>query len=99
MSYSFGIRAATKALALAAVAAKLDEVVQSQPVHKADREQAQAAAEGFINVLKEDEAMDIAVTVNGSVSWRDVGDDERGQLTSAAVGVQAYLVPKETPAS
>jgi hypothetical protein len=50
-------------------------------------------------VLKEDEAMDIAVTVNGSVSWRDVGDDERGQLTSAAVGVQAYLVPKETPAS
>jgi glycosyltransferase A (GT-A) superfamily protein (DUF2064 family) len=98
MSYSFGIRAATKALAIAAVAAKLDEVVQSQPVHKADRAQAQAAAEGFVNVLKDDDTKDITVSVNGSVSWQNVGDDERMQISSASVSVSAYLVPRDAAA-
>ena len=35
MSYQFTIRAATKALAIAAVAEKLGEVVAQQPVHVA----------------------------------------------------------------
>ncbi len=98
MSYSFGIRAATKALAIAAVAAKLDEVVQSQPCHKADRASAQASAESFINVLKDDDTKDISVSVNGSVSWQNLGDDERMQISSASVSVSAYLVPKEATA-
>lgn len=95
MSYSFTIRAATKALAAAAVAAELAKVAASQPVHKADQAQAQTAAEGFINVLKDDEAQDVCVTVNGSVGWRAVGDDERQEFTAAAVSVSAYLTVRE----
>jgi glycosyltransferase A (GT-A) superfamily protein (DUF2064 family) len=95
MSYSFTIRAATKALAGAAVAAELTKVAASQPVHKADQAPVQAAAEGFINMLKDDEAQDVCVEIHGSVSWRSVGDDERQQFTAASVGVSAYLAPRE----
>lgn len=95
MSYSFAVRAATAALALAAVSEKLDEVVQTQPVHDADKEKALAAAEAFIALVPAKEGHDYSVSVNGSVISVD------GVLTQASVGVNVGLiaVPKEEAAA
>jgi len=92
MSYSFSIRAATKAAAIAAAAVKLDEVVAQQPIHKVDRDQALAAVEAFVNILPDDEAKDVAVIVNGSVGW--VGSTDT-TICSAGVGINAGHVNKE----
>lgn len=90
MSYSFYVRAATKAEAKEKVKEKLDEVVASQPVHEADRAQAQAAAEAFIDLLREDETQDVSVNVNGSSVWSvDEG------LNKAGFGITANFVAKE----
>ncbi|MGJ0508923.1 MAG: hypothetical protein ACR652_17705 [Methylocystis sp.] len=89
MSYSFTVRAASKAEANQKVADELANVVASQPVHEADRDQAQAAATAFIGLLRFDETQDISVSVNGSVWSVD------GGLNSAGIGVSVSLVPKE----
>ena len=91
MSYSFNVRAATVALAMAAISTKLDEVVASQPVHEADKDQALAAAETFLALVPAKEDHDYSVSVNGSVITID------GVLTQASVGVNVGLiaVPKE----
>lgn len=94
MSYSFSVRAATKALALAAIALKLDEVVAQQPVHAADRQQAQDAANLFVGVLPEDESRDVAVSVSGWVSGRWQGS-ELLTLEGASVTISANLVAKD----
>lgn len=95
MSYSFNVRAASKAAAIAAVAAKLDEVAAQQPSHAVDKAQALAAATAFVEVLPEpSDAQDVTVSVNGSVGWTGTwGVDHK--LTYAAVGVSAGFVRKE----
>lgn len=94
MSYSFNVRAGTKAEAKALVASKLAEVVATQPSHERDQAQANAAAASFIDCLDDDDARDIAVTVNGSVGWSGAwGTDHL--VTSAGVSVSAYFVAKE----
>lgn len=90
MSYSFNIRAATKDEAREKVAAELDKVVASQPIHAADSKQAMDAAASFIDVIRDDETQDILVSVSGSVSW--TGDSE---INSANVSVTAYLTAKQ----
>lgn len=94
MSYSFGVRGATKTDAIAKVAAELDKVVTSQPIHSTDRAQAQAAAEAFINVIPDDETKDVYVSVRGSVGWQGTLDID-AVVTSASVNVSAALVAKE----
>ena len=94
MSYSFGVRAATKEAAVAAVSAKLDEVVASQPDHAADRAQAQSAAEAFIALLADDASRDVVVSVSGWLSW-----DTTTRFTDANVSVSANLASKEPAAS
>lgn len=69
MSYSFSAKAATKALVLVAIAAKLDEVVVAQPVHAVDRDQALASAKEMLSVVEDDPAREISVSVHGSV-WK-----------------------------
>ena len=90
MSYSFNVRAATKALALSAVIAKIDEVVVQQPIHAHDQEAAKAAAETFIGLVRDPgEGEEISVSVNGSVSsYGDTG------FVSAGVGVSASVLTK-----
>lgn len=91
MSYSFSVRGATKAIALQNVVAQLDEVVAAQPIHAADRSQAQAAAIAFLALVPDDAGdQDFFVSVHGSVGWQ--GDNV---IISASVGVSAYLVAKE----
>ena len=85
MSYSFNVTAASKEEAKEKIAAELDKVVLSQPVHAADREQAQAAASAFIDVLADPaDGEEIRVSVHGSVGWR-----EEGKFTHANIGVSA----------
>jgi altronate dehydratase len=66
MSYSFQVKAASKVEAAKKVEEQLDLVVQSQPVHAADRQAAQDAAHAFINLLAEPaEGQLVAVNVQG----------------------------------
>jgi len=69
MSYSFSVRAATKAQALAAVTDKFAEVVLAQPVHAGDQQQALGCATVFIDLLMDD-GQDVLVSMNGSI-WKD----------------------------
>lgn len=89
MSYSFSVRAATKAEAREKVALELSGVIASQPVHAADADQASAAANSFIDLLRDDETQDIAVSVSGSLWSSDAG------LNQASISVSASLAAKE----
>lgn len=91
MSYSFSIVAASLAMASTAVAVELDNVLESQPIHAADREQAEAAANAFIDLLEEPgENEEVVVNVSGSVSRP--ADAEK--FTHASVSVNAYVRQK-----
>lgn len=94
MSYSVGARAATRAEVVEKIVAALDKVVENQPIHAADRAQAQAAAEAFLGVIPDaNENQEFALSVSGSVSWSGSGADS--VITSASVNVSASLVAKE----
>lgn len=71
MSYSFKVRGATKAEALEAARAEMAKVVEQQPIHAVDREQALAAAELMLAVLPNDDTRDVAIALSGSVSSTD----------------------------
>lgn len=96
MSYSFSVRGATKAEVIGKVSVELDKVVTSQPIHSADRAQAQAAAEAFVAIIPADAGdKDFYVSVNGSVGWNGNLGAANCVITSASVGVSASLVAKE----
>jgi len=89
MSYSFSVRGATKAQAIANVVEKFAEIVQAQPVHAEDQQQALGCATVFIDLLQEDDTQDVAVSMNGSIWKAETG------IRSTAVTVNATLVKKE----
>lgn len=89
MSYSFSVRAATKAEVKEKVATELAKVVTQQPSHAVDQDQANAAAVGFIDLLRDDETQDVMVSVNGSL-WSTAAG-----LQQASVSVSAGLETKE----
>ena len=93
MSYSFTVKAATKAEAKEKVAAELAKVVEQQPNHKADREQALVAAQSFIDILPDGDDKDIAVRLSGHVT--STGPDGSAGITSLSVAVSVDLVAKE----
>jgi len=95
MSYSFNVRAASKAAALAAVSVELDKVVTQQPVHAADRAAAEAAAVAQVNLLVDDDTRDVSVSVSGSLggTWND--DGEITDLSNANTSVYAALLCKD----
>lgn len=87
MSYSFTVQDSTKAKATKSVKDELAKVVESQPVHKADRKVAQDAVEAVIGVLvdpSDDEV--VSVSVSGSLGGR--ADEE---YTSVNVSVSALI--------
>lgn len=72
MSYSFNVRAKTKAEALVMVAAKLDEVVEQQPIHAHDRRSVETHAETMLDLVGEPTANhELSVSVHGSCWQRD----------------------------
>lgn len=98
MSYSFSVLATDKTLAKITVAAKFDEVVTPhQPIHKRDRDAALAVASAMIDLLVDDDAMDVSVSLNGYVSWRDnLKDDASNPLVAASVGCSAALITRQS---
>jgi hypothetical protein len=90
MSYSFNVTATSKAEAKEKIAAQFDTILASQPVHAADRASAQAAAQSYVDMLQDPaDGEEIAVSVNGYVSWR-----AEGEFTGASVGVTASVRAK-----
>lgn len=99
MSYSITVRAATVALAMAALADKFDaEVVKPQPVHAKDREPALAAAKSFTDLLgPQPEDHEVTITMNGSLGWQGTSTDP--DFTWASYGVSggySYVKPAAT---
>lgn len=97
MSYSFQVKAATKAEAKAAVEAEFDKVVENQQTHAQDRDAVLANANAVIDLLVDDETHDVGVSCNGYVSWRGVAgaDPDPLPLIHAAVNAQAYHTPRD----
>lgn len=93
MSYSFSIKAATKSEAKAKVAEELSKVVTAQPVHQYDRAAAQASADAFTDLLADDEAQDVSLSVSGWLSWN--GGTGAEQVKTANVTVTASLTAKQ----
>lgn len=88
MSYSFGIKAANKAEALAEIEKKFDEVTASQPCHTKDKAAALANASTVLDLLKFQEGFSVNVNMSGSVSWLQSNPDE---LHGASVQCYAHL--------
>ena len=89
MSYSFTVTAASKAEALQQVSDKLDQVVEAQPSHAADRLAAFVTAAAFLSLLQEPREGDQVVgTVNGWLSWNSASPEE---FKGASVGVNFSL--------
>jgi hypothetical protein len=89
MSYSFNVRSAGKDAARAAVAAELDKVVEAQPVHSADRNNAEDCFSAMIELIGEPSAgQDVSVSMNGYVQTID------GTATGVSVGVTIHIVDK-----
>lgn len=87
MSYSFSVSSHTKDGAKKGLAAKLDEVIVSQPAHAKDKDAALAAAGSFIDLLGDiPEEHELSVSLHGSVGWNHDAPDV---LTGAGVGVSA----------
>lgn len=93
MSYSFSFRAAAKDEAKQLVADKMDDVVSAQPIHEVDAKMAHDTTCSAIDLVRDDEAQDISVSVNGSVWGVEEG------LNSVSVSVNVSLIAKEKPAS
>lgn len=93
MSYSFNVQAASKAAAKEAVATKFDEVIASQPIHARDKAAALANANAVIDLLADDDARNISVSVNGYVGWQEaLRDDGSNPLQSVSVSTTASHV-------
>lgn len=95
MSYSFSVRGATAALALAAASEAFAKVVESQPVHAADQGPALGAASVFADLLHPNDSKDVAISMNGYVSWQNQPTDgELPKLTTASVTVNVGYVER-----
>lgn len=92
MSYSFTVKAASKAEAKEKVAAEFASVLQNQSIHAVDLGHAATAADAFLDLLDDSEAdgKDVILSVHGSVGWS--GDYDAPRFTQASVGVSAYYV-------
>ena len=94
MSFSFTARGATVALALAAVAAEMAKVVETQPVHKHDAEAVQKTAEHYAGLLPETEGHDVVIACHGYVEYH--GTDAAPEFVGANVGINARLLKRES---
>jgi hypothetical protein len=98
MSYSFTVRAANKAEAKEKVAAEMAKVVENQPVHAGDQEQAKAVAAAFIDLLPDDADKDVSISVHGSLGWNGSYPSEY-VITGASIGASASTVTREVAAA
>lgn len=93
MSYSFSLKAASKAAAILAVGAKLDEIVAAQAVHSRDRAAILANAEAVIGLLADNDDKDVTVSCNGYLSWSS-GTVDAPVINSASIACVANHAPR-----
>lgn len=95
MSYSFVVRAATKAEVIEKIREQFDSVEIAQPCHVRSRPIVQAAAFAHVALLPEDDSRDVRVACHGHL----VGPWEPGnKLTTVRAvnaGVYAELIERE----
>lgn len=94
MSYSFAVRAATKAEAREKIIAQFDQVEIAYPCHTRDRAAVQAAAFAFVDLLPDDdEHHDVRVSCNGHMvaPW----PLEKNDAKAINACVYAELIAKE----
>lgn len=95
MSYSFQVKAATKADAKALVEEEFEKVVRHQPCHARDKAAAIANANAVIDLLADDDTMDVSVFCHGYVSWQVPGDGSDVPLCSAQISASAVHATRE----
>ena len=78
MSYSFNATSSDKDSLAVAVRDKLAEVIQSQPLHEADADQAFEAANSLIKLLSEDAARELYCSMSGSIWKNEAGVQSLG---------------------
>lgn len=93
MSYSFHIRAASKAEATAKVTDQMAVMVKAQPFHAVDEAPALAAATSLIGLLPEDASQDVVVSMSGG------GYSVSNAIRHLSVSVSVSLADKEKAAS
>ena len=89
MSYSFSVKAATKAELGEKIQEELAKVAASQPIHQADTGQALNTAWSIFSLLQDDQARDITASVSGSISKNDAG------FQSVSLSLNFGLVTRE----
>jgi len=94
MSYSFAVRGATVALALAAASQAFAKVVETQPEHAADMEPALGTASVFAELLKPDESKDVSISMNGWLNWNQ--PDKEPEFCGASVTVSVCHVARDS---
>lgn len=87
MSYSFNVRAATKAEAKEAVKVEFGRVLDFQPEHERDLAVATQHADAVIDLLGDEtpDGYEITVSCNGYISW----DANQDKMTAPLRGVSA----------
>ena len=93
MSYSFSVRAASKAEAKTLVKEKFLQACASQACHERDKVQALAVADSFIDLLTDDDSKDVGVSMNGSLTGQWTGFDVT-RIEGSSVSVNAYLATR-----
>lgn len=97
MSYSFAVRGATIALALAAASQAFAKVVETQPEHAADMEPALGTASVFAELLKPDESKDVSISMNGYLSWSTpTAPDQPREFCGTSVTVSVNHVTRDS---
>lgn len=94
MSYSFSVKAATVALALAAASEAFAKVVESQPVHAADQTPALGTAAVFAELLAPDDTKDVQINMNGYLSWNH-REGEQPEICGSSVTVSVNHVHRQ----
>jgi hypothetical protein len=93
VSYSFSVKAATKAEAIDLANKEFDSVLNSQPVHAADMPAAREAVAAFTNLLIDDDTCDVGLSVNGSVYAVSTSSSSVNGLRQASINIQAGFNP------
>lgn len=84
MSYSFTVRAASLAAALAAAAAEFDKIIETQPAHAKDKDAALVNAANVANCVGERAEHDVVIAMHGSVSWNTANPDALTACSASA---------------
>ena len=93
MSFSFSIRAASKAIAKADVTLNMAKIAHAQSCHKRDELQVVGAVHTAIDLLDDDAARDVVVSANGSLSGIWDGMDLTG-VTGSNLTISASLADR-----